>query len=94
MRSTIVLKRDKIKEAFEFMKDLLHDLIVNEPEKYKFSPTDYVKSEQDHVITYDKFIALMKKVDRKMPANQVDIIFKLLDVDDNSYLGLCKNYLN
>lgn len=93
VRMTIALKRTKVNEAFEFIKDILSDIIEHDPFKYKFETTEFVKSPSVSVITYEKFSALMKRIYPQMPANQLEIIFHILDSDENQLLSTERFYL-
>ncbi len=87
VRSTIILKRNKIKEAFNFMHDLLCDLVNQSPDKYEFKQTEFIRSDHEQVITYEKFHKLLKIVNRRLPDNHIKIIFHLLDADENELLS-------
>ncbi len=86
VKSTIKLKRGKIHEAFEFIKDILTELIKKDPIKYKFEITDVVKSPRVSVITSEKFSVLMKLVCPKMSETQIGVLFDILDTDENDLL--------
>ena len=86
IRLTLKIKRAKINEAFEYIKDILSELVEKKPDMYKFETTEFIKSPSASVITYEKFIFLMKRIYPKMPENQFEIIFHILDSDGNNLL--------
>jgi len=83
---TIKIKREQTNEAFDYLKDNLFELIQNNPTKYKFEITEYIKSPSVSVLTYSKFNALLRRIYPKMPEDQFKNIFHILDSDGNNLL--------
>ncbi len=69
------------------MHDVLWDLGNKYPEKYEFKQTEFIRSNHEPVITYEKFHKLLKKVNESLPENHIKIIFHLLDADENNLLS-------
>lgn len=69
------------------MHDILSDLITKMPDKYTYKATEFIESENQQVMTYEKFHALMTHVNKKIPENQLKILFHLLDSDENELLS-------
>ena len=84
------MKRRKVEEAFGFANETLSELV--RANQYQFIQTEYIRSENEKVITYKTFRKLMALIDPAKPENQIKILFQLLDSDDNQLLGWFKSF--
>jgi hypothetical protein len=78
VKSTIKLKRDKMKEAFDMIRNVLNDFTSKDKEE-----TEY----KQKYITFEIFHKLLKLIDPSKKDNQIKILFKLIDSDDNKILS-------
>ncbi len=104
VKSTIILKRCKIEDAFNIIRQPLSDFLSREENnvvdesgttRFEFKKTEFINSSNDKIINYEAFSKLMKNVDPNKSDNQIEILFKLLDKDENQLLSkLTKKLFN
>lgn len=85
VKSTIKLKQDKIADAFNLLKITIKSLNLNG--EINNSVTEFVKSENEKVITWQIFFKLMKLTEPIMSENQIKVLFQLIDFDQNNLLS-------
>lgn len=86
-----MLKRNKIRDAFDLISISYQSLINENPSLYKFEKTAYISRETDKVITIEIFYKLIKLIDPKRKNSHIKLIFELIDWDKNNLL--CKLYI-
>lgn len=85
----------KSKDAFDLIKVPYYSIksenngkeATASTEKSEFKETEFLKTSTQHVITYERFVKLMKLIDPMKKENQIKIFFELLDFDDNYLLS-------
>ena len=90
VKSTIIVKRNKIKEAFDLIRVSLKDLTdktlpLNSEDEYK--ETAFIGSSDESVINMEIFSKLMELINPKKGPDQIKVIFEVLDTDNNNLLS-------
>jgi hypothetical protein len=77
---------DLIKIPFDSIKSEYNDNLASN-NYTEFKETEFLKTPSQNVITYERFVKLMKLIDPLKKENQIKIFFELLDFDDNYLLS-------
>lgn len=78
----MLLKRTKIKDAFDLLKQPISQI-----KNVNHTQTEYIKTSFESVLSYENFFRLIKLSDATKSDNQIKILFNVLDLDDNESLS-------